>query len=55
MYKKKYLKYKKKYLDLKIQSGGAGFTEALAGTTNSSRQLAKRSYNDMISNLEHPT
>ena len=51
-YYQKYKKYKKKYLDLKIQSGGAGFTEALAGNTiRSPEQLDKMSYNEMISNL----
>ena len=64
MYKKKYLKYKKKYLDLKIQSGGerdaggerdtgADVKEAFLGNTiRSPEPLAKMSYNNMISILD---
>ena len=64
MYKKKYLKYKKKYLDLKIQSGGerdagaerdehADVKDAFLGNTiRSTEPLAKMRYNNMISNLD---
>ena len=57
MYKKKYLKYKNKYLDLKIQSGGerdalADVKVAFLGhTIRSPAPLAKMSYNNMLSNL----
>ena len=57
MYKKKYLKYKNKYLDLKIQSGGERDALAdvkiafLGHTIRSPAPLVKISYNNMISNL----